>query len=189
MNGMLNVVDVPKRRRRSASALPLGGVPLLFEAPVQKHSPRYETDAAVSTLTASLDLPARRPGGDWALDAADRTRIIEFCEFYDLADLSADEKFALMSLTVASLDDYLLHTAAQDRDCSVTAAVESLLRRDFELHRHIVEEWARFDAAAAGAHDEGAWLLRVAPLMRRIWSDCAPTVASRDAAGSVVLGH
>ncbi len=188
MNGMLNVVDAPERRRGSAAAFPFGGVPSFFEASLQKHSPRHETEAAISTLTASLELPAIRPGGDWALDAADRTRVVEFCEFYDLADLSADEKFALMSLTVASLDDYLLHTPAQDRDASVTAAVEALLRRDFDLHRGTVQEWARLDGAAPGADDDGAWPLRVTPLMRRIWSECSPA-AGCDTPRSNFLGH
>lgn len=137
-------------------------------------SPRPLCPEAVEALVVALELPAPQPGSDWTLDAADADRITEFCEFYDLADLSDDEKYALMGVIVASLDDRLLADPAGPGEEECAAGVARLLRRDFALHAHTVETWCRHDADGA----DGDWVFCVTPMMRRIWSECGPRASS-----------
>jgi hypothetical protein len=154
--------------------------------------PPHEKHEAIQALTRRLHLLPYWNSDDWALEAAEAARVAEFCEFYVSAvpTLSVDEKFALMSLIVASLDDYLVQTLPEERDPALCTQVERLLRRDYALHAPIVESWCH-DAASGsdgteaevnpstfpsdentdGIEDAG-WTFYVTPLMRRIRSRC-----------------
>lgn len=160
-----------------------------FGQPSPRHGTSGMTDP-IDSLVVALRLPPRDRGGDWALDAADGDRVVEFCEFYDLADLCADQKTALMGVIVASLDDHLLATPPSERDPAISAMVEALLRRDFALHERTVESWCRHDAPEGeppfdedepgddlGAESgEDGWAFCVSPLMRRVWAECSAPV-------------
>lgn len=163
--------------------------------------PRYEKRAAIQSLTRRLKLLPYWTSDDWALEAAEPARIREFCQFYVSArpPLTADEKFALMALIVASLDDYLVQTPPSERDPALCAQVERLLRRDYSLHAPTIESWCHEDSDASGdssdtgeedgyspaaafasdgenledfLDNDAGWTFFVTPLMRRIRSEC-----------------
>ena len=162
-------------------------------------SPRQEASLAVQSLRDRLTLRAVTEK-DWAIHAADADRVGEFCTVYQTANLDADEKFALMALIVASLDDCLNMTPPKECDPSLGLIVEHLLRQDFALHRDTVALWCRWDAdapAPARPADEwdavpdtwnpewgpeppaetGGWVFHVTPIMRRVWQECVPPPA------------
>ena len=159
----------------------------------QPYSPLSETPQAILSLTRRLHL-SMNEGKDWAIEAADAERIHEFCQFYQTDPLSLEEKFALMALLVASLDDYLNNTLPVECDPNLSLTVEMLLRRDFSLHRATIVQWCHFDVVSEtgpypeddetewdeswgsspvenAENDETGWVFHVTPMARRVWQE------------------
>jgi len=102
---------------------------------------------------------------DWWAVAVDANRLPEMCDYYERTDLTIDERFALMVLTIHSLDDAIgleIH-----RDCE--ARVNSYLRKDFELHFHTILYWTLPDQPE---ETDFEYIFLVTPLIRAIWNDC-----------------
>jgi hypothetical protein len=144
---------------------------------VRKFPPEWPTRKAIDALTQRLRL-RQEWVQDWELAVAEPLRIGEFCDCYEAAPLTLEEKFALMSLVVTSFDDYLQETPPDQRDPALQARIERLLRDNFALHEHTVEYWSRLDpeswANPANPDDPENGFL-VTPLMRRIWKSCGGT--------------
>lgn len=66
--------------------------------------PKKETIAA---LSKKLSLPYKGTEQDWDIEMADSNRINEFIDLYHQYDLDFEERVALMSLIIASYDDFL----------------------------------------------------------------------------------
>jgi hypothetical protein len=101
---------------------------------------------------------------DWAIELADAARIGSFCDLYESERLNTDEKFALMQLIIASLDDLLSDGATDDPE--VVQCVASLLRQDFVLHFYTVAYWSELEQT------DPANVFAATPLVRQIWQDC-----------------
>ncbi len=141
---------------------------------------RYETAQAVRRLTEMLNLP--ETGQDFDLEAADPDRIQDFCDVYESADLTAEEKFALMMLIISSYND---HLACEGADQSYER-IERLLQQDYALHFHTVEYWASLDADES---EEEQYFrdYPVCPLMRRVWRCCTPPLLVAATLGDAAL--
>lgn len=125
--------------------------------------PRCETRAATNRLSRILDLPCHDLMQDWAIELADAARISTFCELYETESLDTDEKFALMQLIVASLDDLLSDGATDDEEA--TQRVMSLLSRDFVLHFYTVEYWSLREET------DPTNVFAATPLLRQVWKN------------------
>jgi hypothetical protein len=96
-------------------------------------------------LSAELGLAYR--GQDWELIAADSRRVIEFLDFYDSRQLNDDERFALMSLIIASFDERV--SAGQDDALQVR--IVARLSARFDVFSYLVQHWALPDEDAKEA--------------------------------------
>jgi hypothetical protein len=68
---------------------------------------RFPTAKAIDRLNRELRLPAIGGEQDWEIELADANRVEEFCAHLTSVDLNDDERFALLSLIVASAQDRL----------------------------------------------------------------------------------
>ncbi len=127
--------------------------------------PRYETRAAIDRLDRILQLSYMDWMQDWDIQLADSTRLTEFCDLYNSDRLTIDDRFALMRLIVASLDELLRQTSTAS-DAVAVQQVEQLLRRDFILHLHTLHYWRLHDEVDP---KNG---FAVTPLLRQVWQEC-----------------
>jgi hypothetical protein len=122
---------------------------------------RFPTGAAIARLTTDLGLaPA---GQDWELEAADPRRVGEFLDRYDAGGLDDDERFALMSLIIASFDELL----ASGRDKSLQDRIVEHLSREFDVLNALVQYWALPDATDEEAAENGFGFTPVARQVMR----------------------
>jgi hypothetical protein len=139
----------------------------LFAGPpdaVQQARAFYETmvgDPAIVRLTVALRLQVTEGGQDWAFEVADSGRLEEFLDFYEHGPLDEQERYHLMELIVASLEDYLQGGAA---DPGLIARFQRDFTESFETHRDIAEY-----LAGVGSEDGGHFA--ITPLMRQIWEE------------------
>jgi hypothetical protein len=134
----------------------------------EKRPPQFETRAAIDRLNQLLELPYHYGMQDWAIELADAARIYSFCELYETGNLGEDEKFTLMQLIVASLDDQL-SDGAGDGATENTEAVErvvSLLRQDFVLHFYTVMYWSLLEET------DSTNGFAATPVLRQVWQEC-----------------
>lgn len=127
----------------------------------RRQEARYPTGAAIRRLTADLGLP--EVGQDWELEAADSRRVAEFLDYYETQQLNDDERFALMSLIIASFDQRI---SASPDDVLQKRIVDHLTVR-FDLLNYLVQYWALPDE---DSEDEG---FPFTPIARQIMqSEC-----------------
>ena len=127
-------------------------------------TPRYLTHEAIDRLNKLLGLPWFDEMQDWDIQLADAARLNEFCGLYETGDLNAEEKFALIRLIVASLDE-LLQVSETDSP-ALAQRVASFLKQDFALHFHTLEYWRL-------PHDSDPEnVFAVTPLLRQVWGIC-----------------
>ncbi|MDO3410141.1 hypothetical protein QWJ34_10245 [Saccharibacillus sp. CPCC 101409] len=99
---------------------------------------------------------------DWEYVAGDPERIDEFLNVYEQAELTIDERFALMIIIISSYDDWL-STASESRD--EWPRIAAHLVRNSSIHWNTVEYWSLLDE-----DDPENWWPS-APLMRGIWEE------------------
>ncbi len=134
------------------------------EQPTGSAPPRFTVRAAMDRFNALLNLNEDEGMQDWEIELADPERVAEFCTLYETPKFDPDTRFALMQLIVASLDDCLsMHPTADAPD--LEQRVERLLRAEFLLHLHTVNDWQCIENDLDDA-------FCVAPMMRRIWQEC-----------------
>lgn len=66
-----------------------------------------QKEEIIKQLSKSLSLPFTGTEQDWEIEMANSNRINDFLKYYQQNDLSSDEKVALMSLILASYEDFL----------------------------------------------------------------------------------
>lgn len=66
-----------------------------------------QKEEIIKQLSKSLSLPFTGTEQDWEIEMANSNRINDFLKYYQQNNLSSDEKVALMSLILASYEDFL----------------------------------------------------------------------------------
>ncbi|MBC7807393.1 MAG: hypothetical protein H7145_14735 [Akkermansiaceae bacterium] len=127
--------------------------------------PRYESREAIERLNTVLHLPFTEGMQDWDVELADASRLGEFCALYETGGLDFKERFALMRLIVASLDD-LLSVGDPGGAPELVTRVIRVLRKDCALHFHTVEYWCLLE------EDDPENVFAVTPLLRQVWREC-----------------
>lgn len=100
----------------------------------------YPDKEAIKILTDKLKL--KQPSDhsqDWEYESADMNRVEEFLDYYLCNDLSSEEKFALMLLMLASLDDMF---SMAHIDTKLWEKFEHILYQDYDIHKNTIDYWA-----------------------------------------------
>lgn len=98
------------------------------------------SDREFNELTTRLGLGQLPDMQDWDLMCADAARVTEFINVYDNSPLTKGQRFALMALILASLDDAYRSGRI---DAVESAAVSRILIAEHELHAYHIDYWAR----------------------------------------------
>lgn len=130
---------------------------------------RYPSRRALENLCALLQLQSAY-NSDWEVELADASRLAEFLDAYDHPNLDEDDRFLLMGIIVASLDDALSQGSDVD---GFWASVESILRRHGELHASTMSYWACGDALDPDHQ------FAITSAMRRVWHDVRRLLGKR----------
>lgn len=123
---------------------------------------RYSVRESINKLSERFSLPAHPYMQDWEVEVSDPRRVIEFVDAYSDDDLDDDNRFALMALIVASLDEALLeHLDITDP----WSRVEELLRRNARLHASTMSYWSCAD------DPDPEHQFQLTPFVRRVWRE------------------
>ncbi|WP_223577897.1 hypothetical protein [Sphingobacterium sp. GVS05A] len=117
-------------------------------------------EKVIAALSKTLSLPYTGTEQDWDIEMADSNRINEFIDLYHQYDLAFEEKTALMSLIVASYDDYL-----NEYDLAVDCRwdrIKAMLSKDKRYFVELIDYWS-----LDNEHDENH-IFKITPLMRTI---------------------
>jgi len=114
----------------------------------------------IIALSKKLSLPYTGTEQDWDIEMADSNRINEFIDLYHEYDLAFEERMTLMSLIVASYDDYL-----NEYDVSVDYRwdrIRAMLSKDKRDFVELIDYWS-----LDNEHDEDH-IFKITPLMRTV---------------------
>lgn len=136
---------------------------------LERHS-RYSSRAAIAKLSALLRLPNDPGMQDWEIQVADHARLDEFLVAYGLPELDEDDRFTLMQLIVASLDDAV---SAEPLFEPLWRRAAGLIRRDAHIHATTLAYWAR------GNDRDPDHQFRITPRVRALWHEVRPAVRKR----------
>ncbi|MCE1169519.1 MAG: hypothetical protein LWX70_15640 [Sphingobacteriia bacterium] len=112
----------------------------------------------IEQLSRKLSLPYMGFEQDWDVELADKNRIDEFISCYNENDLSAEMKYATMSILLASYDDFL-----NDKELDIDYRwyeIEIILKSEKGIFRDLIEHWA--------VDSEIENIFRITPLIREI---------------------
>lgn len=112
----------------------------------------------IEQLIKELSLPYTGIEQDWDIEMADSNRINEFLEFYYQNDLSTDKKVAVISLVLASYEDFL-----NENDLEIDNRwddIRSILESERVIFVDLINYWSL-------SNDEDN-LFRITPLIRSI---------------------
>jgi len=114
----------------------------------------------IEQLSKELSLPFTGLEQDWDIEMADSNRINDFLEFYQQNNLSADKKVAMMSLILASYEDFLTENdlIIDDR----WEKIQSLLESKKVFFVDLINYWSIWNEL-----DEDN-LFEITPLVRNI---------------------
>lgn len=114
----------------------------------------------IEQLSKELLLPYTGIEQDWDIEMADSNRINDFLKFYQQNDLSVDEKIAVMSLILASYEDFL-----NENDLEIDNRwkdVSPILETERVIFVDLINYWSLSNEV------EEDNLFRITPLMRKI---------------------
>ena len=98
---------------------------------------------AIESLNKKLALPYTGIEQDWELEMADFKRVHEFIYFYKSNSFSYDEKIALMSLILASYDDFLNE---KDLDYEKNwKDIKKLLKSELNTFSELLDYWGLYN--------------------------------------------
>lgn len=80
---------------------------------------------------------------DWAIEFADYTRVSDFINFMDQRHLSEEERYAVLSLILASYDECLNN--GLDADRALWNNIAGLLDKDKEIVSDLLDYWAQYE--------------------------------------------
>jgi len=116
--------------------------------------PKKET---IATLSKKLSLPYTGTEQDWDIEMADSKRINEFIDLYHQYDLAFEERVALMSLIIASYDDFLNENNVAI-DCRWDT-IKAMLTKDRIHFVELINYWSLYNETD---------IFRITPLMRTV---------------------
>lgn len=129
---------------------------------------RHPTRKAMNRLNALLGLKEEDWMQDWDIHLADPERVQEFCSVYRNQIDDEDEKFTLMTLIVASYDDYL---RAHGHNPVLWNEIAELLKKDSTLHLDTLEYWAVFEEENPEHYEENPeYYYEITPYIREVWN-------------------
>lgn len=133
--------------------------------------PKYPTREAMDKFNDLLQLHEDEYTQDWEIELADGRRLLEFIECYQKYAVSNEEKFTLMSLIIASCDDYL-----EDKTAILHCwqQVKALLMDNKLLFEPIIRYWSFWESG-----DEVEEHFNMTPLMREIPDPAYVTYVSK----------
>jgi hypothetical protein len=148
----------------------------------QTHAPEY-AGGARDILEAELKLGGNWGMQDWPLEVSDRSRVEEFCAFYDRA-IDCPVKFDTMQLALFSYDDYLRYSLFSDRkrtpfDKTLSEWFDLTLSRNFALHGNTIAYWATLDRESDDPElslTDPQFVFAISGQLRRIWDDSLITI-------------
>ncbi len=91
-------------------------------------------------LCKKLSLPYSGSEQDWDVELADKNRVDEFISYYQENELPIEMKYAVMSIILASYDDYLNENVL-DRD-NRWYEIGKLLKSEKEAFVDLINYWA-----------------------------------------------
>jgi hypothetical protein len=115
---------------------------------------------AIESLNKNLSLPSTGMEQDWEIELADLNRIEEFVSFYKNSSLNEEEKKALMSLIVASYDDYLNEKHISNE--VFEREIKKLLTIDKYLFTELFDYWSLIGESNPDNY------FKITPLIRNI---------------------
>lgn len=115
---------------------------------------------AIESLNDKLSLPATGIEQDWEVELADPNRVTEFLSYYKNHTLSSDEKKALMSLILASYDDFLHEK--NSNTVQIWNDIKQTIESDHDLLTDLINYWSLPDEA-----DSQNWF-KITSLIRNI---------------------
>jgi hypothetical protein len=114
----------------------------------------------IEQLSKELLLPYTGAEQDWEIEMANSKRINDFLRFYLQNDLSTDKKIAVMSLILASYEDFLNENNLEIDDR--WDEIKSILESQKLIFEDLINYWSLFNEV-----DEDN-LFRISPIMRNI---------------------
>lgn len=130
-------------------------------ANVYATAPRHPLKADIDALSERFKLGSY--GQDWEIETADAARLEEFVDAYDRS-MRAEERFALMLLILASLDDRV----SLEPERSIDSRISLFLRNDFAVHFHTVIFWACLGVT----ENLSEFAFAITPWIRGIFEEC-----------------
>lgn len=98
---------------------------------------------------------------DWVFEVSDPTRINEFISLLASAELSEDERFTLMDITIQSFEDLNDEPTSDER----WHALLTIVRTHFQIHADQVRYWAVVDEPVESAFN-------VSESLRTLYREC-----------------
>ena len=114
----------------------------------------------IEQLSKELSLPFTGREQDWDIEMANSNRINDFLKFYKHNDLSNDKKAAIMSLMLASYEDFL-----NERNIEIDDKwneIKSVLESERVIFVELIHYWSLDNEV------EEDNLFRITPLIRNI---------------------
>jgi hypothetical protein len=101
------------------------------------------TTQTIDYLNKLLNLPAKGGEQDWAIELADRFRITEFLKIIQSEKLLPTDKYAIMSLVLASYEDLLQN--GSDHNFQLWEKIVDTLSDNPNLYKDLLNYWAIWD--------------------------------------------
>lgn len=114
----------------------------------------------IEQLSKELSLPFTGIEQDWEIEMADSNRINDFLEFYNQNDLSTDKKVAVISLILASYEDFLNENVLEIDDR--WNEIKFILESERLIFIDLINYWSLSNEV------EEDNLFRITPLIRSI---------------------
>jgi len=114
----------------------------------------------IEQLSKELSLPYTGIEQDWDIEMANSKRINDFLKFYQQNDLSDDRKTAVMSLILASYDDFLNESNLEDDDR--WDEIKSILESERVILADLINYWSLCNEVDKDN------LFRITPLVRGV---------------------
>jgi hypothetical protein len=108
---------------------------------------KFLSTEAVLFLNKVLSLPATGLEQDWEVELADPNRINEFVSFYENSILNSDQRYALMALIIASLEDL---SYIKPIESVLWRRISSIILKEYELYRPLIDYWSLVDEKCSG---------------------------------------
>ena len=116
-------------------------------------------------LNKLLELNFEGHEQDWSIEFADARRLQDFIDVAKNVQLSADERYAVLSLVLASYDDHLNSDRNADMQC--WDEIITLLEGNRQLYNDLLNYWALWEE-----DKKGDWFA-ITPLIRTYLNDYA----------------